>query len=745
MRKLGFILLGLVVLIVIALFAASALVDVNRYRARIQAELQQRLGRPVELGTMHLKLLPPSFRVENVAIAEDPAFKTGRPFAQVPNFYVSARLLPLLSGKVELSALEFERPTVELVRDARGTWNFASLGKTTEPPAKPAAAEPAGNPPPGTPPAGSPPSAITLDHLRISDGQVAITDLQKHQARAAYDHIDLDLAHFAPDRPFDLTLAAHLPGAGRQTLRLQGSAGPLRTGEPLATPFHGALQLDQVAISSLQKFLNSEALRGIEATVSGKTNVTNAAGKLAADGSLRFDNAVLRGTAVGSPVSLDYQAGADLDQDLLRIEEGTLKVGATPLSLTGVINHKSDPAQLDVRLRAADVSLGEVARLAGALGLAVDPKTKVEGRLTADLSARGPATQPVLSGTARMPELKVTSAGSPPLEAHAVDLNLAANSTGTMTIAHLHYDQITLDNVHATVAIAHGVITLAPITADAFGGKEEGSIVADTRTTPITLQIGTNLQKADADQVLSAVSTLKQALAGVLGANGQARLALGATTADIARSLNGNLSLNLQPGRILKMDLLHEVASIGKFLNAGQAGQNFTNIVKMAGDFNLQNGVASTNNLKATIDGGTLAATGTANLVDQSLNLHLIAVLSQDYSRKVGGTSVGGFMQTALANNQGELVVPIVITGSFAAPRFAPDLQQMAQMKLQNLLPTSGNPGQLTSGILGAVLGGKKAGTTSTPSPAPNPADLLNQLLNRPKKEKPQPPPPPPQ
>ncbi len=726
MRKLGFILLGLVVLIVIALFAASAFVDVNRYRPRIQAELQQRLGRPVELGAMHLKLLPPSIRVENVAIAEDPAFKTGRPFAQVPNFYVSARLLPLLGGKVELGALEFERPTLELVRDARGTWNFASLGKTTEPPAQPAAAEPAG----------TPPSAITLDHLRISDGQVAITDLQKHQPRAAYDHIDLDLAHFAPDRPFDLTLAAHLPGAGRQTLRLQGSAGPLRAGDPLATPFRGALQLDQVAISSLQKFLNSEALRGIEATVSGKTNVTNAGGKLTAGGSLRFDKAVLSGTAVGSPVSLDYQAAADLDQDLLRIEEGTLKVGAAPLSLTGVINHKSDPAQLDVRLRAADVALGEVARLAGALGLAVDPRTKVEGRLTADMSARGPVTQPTLSGTAKMPDLKVTSPGSPPLEAKAVDLNLAANSTGTMTIAHLRYDQIALDNVHATVAIAHGVITLAPITADAFDGKEEGSIVVDTRTTPITLQIATNLQKADADKVLSSISNLKQALAGVLGANGQARLALGATPADIARSLNGNFSLNLQPGRILKMDLPHELATIGKFLNAGQGKQNFTNIVKMAGDFNVQNGVASTNNLQAIIEGGTLAATGTANLVNQSLNLHLVAVLSQDYSRKVGGTGVGGFMQTALANNQGELVVPIVITGTFAAPRFAPDLQQMAQMKLQNLLPTSGNPGQLTSGILGAVLGGNKAG-------APNPADFLNQLLNRPEKKKPQPPPPP--
>jgi hypothetical protein len=32
-------------------------------------------------------------------------------------------------------------------------------------------------------------------------------------------------------------------------------------------------------------------------------------------------------------------------------------------------------------------------------------------------------------------------------------------------------------------------------------------------------------------------------------------------------------------------------------------------------------------------------------------------------------------------------------------------MQQIAQMKLQNLLPTSKNPGALTNGVLGAILG----------------------------------------
>jgi hypothetical protein len=114
--------------------------------------------------------------------------------------------------------------------------------------------------------------------------------------------------------------------------------------------------------------------------------------------------------------------------------------------------------------------------------------------------------------------------------------------------------------------------------------------------------------------------------------------------------------------------------------------------------------VAATNNLVAQIDGGSLAAQGTANLVNNALNMHMTAVLGKALSQTVGGTGIGGFMNTALANKNGELVIPVLVTGTFDHPQFAPDLQTLAQMKLQNLLPTSGNP---AAGVLGGILGGQ--------------------------------------
>src|SRR5262249_23723105 len=223
----------------------------------------------------------------------------------------------------------------------------------------------------------------------------------------------------------------------------------------------------------------------------------------------------------------------------------------------------------------------------------------------------------------------------------------------------------------------------------------------------------------DANKLISSVSDVKQTLYGLLASNVNASFSSSSANS-IARSLNGTMNINLTNGKLMNVDLLHELSTVGKFVGSNfAAAKGFTNIAQLTGDFDVKNGVAQTNNLKAAIDGGTLAATGLINLADQSLNLHMTAVLDKALSQQVGGTQVGGFMNTALANNQGELVLPVIVTGTFQHPQVAPDVQQVAQMKLKNLLPTSKNPGQLTNGILGAFMGNKnQSGAGSQPQGA---------------------------
>src|SRR5208337_764659 len=134
--------------------------------------------------------------------------------------------------------------------------------------------------------------------LKVTDSQIAITDYQKHQARAVYDHIDVTLRDYSPGKPFTLDATVHLPGSGSQTLQLRGDGGPVNNADFASTPFKGSVKLKEVSVSGLQKFLNAAALQGADAVISGSTDLSNTDGKLAANGSLKLDKAVIRGVEV---------------------------------------------------------------------------------------------------------------------------------------------------------------------------------------------------------------------------------------------------------------------------------------------------------------------------------------------------------------------------------------------------------------------------------------------------------------
>jgi hypothetical protein len=236
----------------------------------------------------------------------------------------------------------------------------------------------------------------------------------------------------------------------------------------------------------------------------------------------------------------------------------------------------------------------------------------------------------------------------------------------------------------------HGIITAKPLNANLYKGQELGTVVINTRSTPPTYTVDSKLQNVDANQLLSTISPVKQTLYGLLSANADTHFTTPAGAQSILPSLNGKVSLILKDGKIANIDLLHELSQIAQFQHSS-AMEPATRLIQLTGDFDITNGVARTNNLKATIDAGSVAAQGTVDLAREALNLRLTVVFSQDMSQTVGGTQIGGFLNTALANNKGELVIPVLVTGTLHQPVFAPDLQSVAQMKVKNLLPSVDN------------------------------------------------------
>ena len=714
MRRVGIAIAVIILVIIMAAAVYAATFDVNRYRGAIQADLAKSLGREVSLGEMRLSLFPPRFVAHDVAILDDPNFQAHRPFVQTQELDVSIKLLPLLHKSVEIDSLFLQRPAVELIKNARGTWNFASLGGPSKEPSEQLSS--------------SNRKTLSLSQLVIQDGQVAITDEQARQPRSVYDHIDVTLRDFAADKPFSIEAAAHLPGPNNQQLSLQGKGGPVRSDQPGATPFHGTLDLHQVQIAGARRFVSSPALANVDGSLSGQANISSDAGKLSATGNINGDNMRMNGRELGFPIALAFNVHDDLPADLLMIDSANLKLGATPLSLNGTVNSKSTPPQIDLCVKANGVSVTEAAKLAAAAGVALRPGVAVSGTMDLNVEARGAATNPALNGTINGRDLQASGKDFPePVQIKGVTVYL--------TPSEIHSNPFTVT--------AGSTALSADLAMQQYLSKNALTVNATLRATNAELPSLLSIAKAYGITALDGVSG-----AGTLNldlhAAGPVR---SASSSDLGRALNGTMSLNFHDVRYSGADISHELTGIAGALGLHENNQGFTNINKLTGNIDVQSGIAQTDNTEALLDIGNVGIAGTANLVNQTLNLRITAVLTNELSQKAGGTNIGGYAKTVLANNQGELVVPAMVTGTFQHPQFAPDLQQLAQMKLKGLMPNFNNPAGAVSGLLGNLLNSQGGNAAQSQSPAqgenpaasPNPVQQLENIFG--KKKQSQPPP----
>ena len=670
MRKIAIVIGIVVVVTVLAVGIFVATFNPNNYRGTLQTKLEQQLDRKVALGNMELGLFPLRFRVYNLSIADDPKFGT-RAFVQTQELSVSVKLLPLLSKSVQIDSLALERPSVELIKNAQGMWNFASIGQKT----------------PATPSSSSSSSQqFSLGELAINDGLVAITDLQDRKPRTVYDHINLKLTDFAPDSPFNLDASVHLPGAGSQEVSLKGKGGPLSHANPATTPFKGTLDLKGVEIAGLQKFLQSPALVNTDGVLSGHTDIASESGKLSAKGQMDLEKPRLHGIDVGYPINMDYDVSDDLANDLLTIIKGAIKLGPTPLSVSGTMNSKPTPAQLNLDLKAYNVSIAEIARLAAAAGIAFAPGTTVNGQISADIKAQGAADKPALNGTLAGRDIQVSGKEiAKPVAVKAVNIALSPTE--------IHSDSFNVTSGGTAAAVQFSVKDYT-----SNSSQVDATLRAPQAALPDLLAMA---------KAYGVTSLDKMSGAGNLAVDMHAAGPVQSMTSDqLVKALNGTINVNFNNVRYAGVDISHQLLSM---IGSGQTGkdQGFTNIQKMTGTILVKNGIAQTNNLQATLDIGNVGATGTANLATQILNMQLTAVLSKAFTQQLGGAAGGNYMSAALANSQGELVIPAIVGGTFQNPKIMPDVQKMAQMKLKGLMPTADNPLGGASSILGGVTGQK--------------------------------------
>ncbi len=117
----------LAILLMVASVVLPPLVNISRYKRRIATSISSSIGRPVHMSTVRLHLLPrPGFEISDFEVEEDPAFGD-EPMLRSASVVASIRLSSLWRGRLEMGSISFDEPSLNLVRDAHGRWNFGSV------------------------------------------------------------------------------------------------------------------------------------------------------------------------------------------------------------------------------------------------------------------------------------------------------------------------------------------------------------------------------------------------------------------------------------------------------------------------------------------------------------------------------------------------------------------------------------------------------------------------------------------
>ncbi len=516
--------------------------------------------------------------------------------------------------------------------------------------------------------------------LRSAGGQLA--------ARGALTLSGVELAGRSWNQPVDITFdvqndlragLVHLTSLAVKTGSVPITiTGQVRTSPAPATAdlhvslanadLHALLPLLAVAGASLAPGMDLAGQLTADVRLSGPT------GHLAYNGALNARDLRITAKGLAQPVRIPSLRMA-LTPDAVRLDPFHVEAGNTRMDASLALKaYSTDSPQIEFQLKGDSLDIDELEKLT--------------------------ASSPGANAT----EKEKKSAGS-----SSSDSLRRWKGNGSVALGRLSSQQLVLEQVRTDVTLSGGVLRLAPLSATVFNGSHQGSLEVDLRQDPPVVTLDSKLQEADVNRLLTATSSMKDRVFGLLASNIAGSFQAG-DSSQIMRTLNGSVNLDIANGRVAGFNLLNQLSSVGRFSSFAKQAQDFTQFTALKGQLDIKDGVGTTNNLEMVFPAGSLAAAGSINLVAQTLDMKVTAVLNQAFSGQVGGTKIGGYLTSALANQNGELVIPALVTGSLDNPKFAPDVAAVAKMKVQRMLPSAGNPGALIEGVAGAISGKKSVG-----------------------------------
>ena len=273
---------------------------------------------------------------------------------------------------------------------------------------------------------------------------------------------------------------------------------------------------------------------------------------------------------------------------------------------------------------------------------------------------------------------------------------------GEIKIGQLIANKAKIEDMIVHVIAKNGIINLNPLKLSMYQGNVSGigklNVQQDTPSTNVNLDV----KNVQAGPLLKDVLE-KDILEGQTNAELSLSMS-GDDAAMIKKTLNGNGQIRFNDGAIIGIDLAGMVRNVKAAFGLEQkpAQRPRTDFAELTAPFRIRKGLVHTpqTSLKSPLI--RIIAAGDAHLVKETLDFRV--------EPKVVGTIKG---QGDTEQRSG-LMVPVLVTGTFSKPQFAPDLAGMAKKQLEETILGSGQDGQkldkenledTAKGLLKGILG----------------------------------------
>jgi AsmA protein len=689
-KRIAWMVGGLVALLLIAAVLIGVFVDPNDYRDEIERAVEHQTGRDLALtGDLKLSLFP-WIAVETGAasLGDAPGFGP-EPFVAIKEAQVSVRFWPLLRGRIEAGKVRLVGASIRLITDVQGRNNWDDLVGEPQPEAQ-----------------AGPKALPTLSGIEIVNATV-LQENRQTGTRRVLSKFNLETGRIAAGKPFDvetdfnfqegpdLNVTAKItaritadPNAQLYTLddakvglTLKGPSYPA-DGMPLT------IAADKIAVNlkdgqhTLEHFVLTARYKTQDAKTDGlpiELRADDLAADLRAqtlklsDLSLRVAETQLRGNLQGQEIlDAPHLTGT------LRMPETSLKkllsqAGITlpatrdpnvyeRLSFEGAIDITKTSASIDkFVLRLDDTTMRGSVGIADFAAKALRFDLNVD-RIDAD---RYLAPQP----PAPVRKKGESAAAAEPAKPAPIPVELlrTLNLRGNLQVGEAKFSGMKFTDLQLGVNARDGKLQLQPLAAKTYEGRYNGTINVDATGDVARIAMEQHVQGVNFAPLLKdAFDTTR------ISGKGNANLkitAAGRTTDALLKTLDGTLDFNVADGAIEGADLWYEIrrarAVFKQEAIPQRTGPARTAFDTLKGTGTLNDGVLTNNDLEAMTQYLKIKGQGSVDLPQSTVDYALTArVLRMP-------------PEGADAAQMKEIVgveIPVRVTGPIADPKVRPDI-----------------------------------------------------------------------